>query len=123
MCHVPPVSRAQGEQVLASSRLVTSIWRRAVQPRRPPLRLEVGGLPWQFDERQARPAYDDLIRTDSRRSFEPSAGTERNIVVLVDTIPAHPDAPHQLSILVQRHAARKDLGTILQAGDVRITTF
>jgi hypothetical protein len=81
--------------------------------------LEVSRIPGEFDIRQAcaiiiSSLYHDLITAYGQRGFKPCTGSECDVVILVDTVPAHPDSSYQLSVFVQRDAAGKDLGAILE---------
>src|SRR5438128_629941 len=90
-------------------------------------RLEVSRIPGEFDKRQAcitiSSPYHDLIRAYSQRGFKSCTGPERHVIVLVDTVPAHPCASYQLPVFVQGDAASKDLGAVLEACDIASTTL
>ena len=86
-------------------------------------RLKVSRIPREFDKWQARVPYHDLIRAYGRRGCKPLTGPERHVVVLVDTVPAHPSASYQLPVFVQGDAASKDLGAVLEACDIASTTL
>src|SRR2546421_11133183 len=63
-------------------------------------RLKVSRIPGEFDKWQARVSYHNLIRAYSQRGFKPCTGSERDVVILVDTITAHPYASYQLPVFV-----------------------
>ena len=84
--------------------------------------LEVSRIPGEFDIRQAcaiiiSSLYHDLITAYGQRGFKPCTGSECDVVVLVDTVPADPDSSYQLSVFEQRDAAGKDLGATLEASN------
>src|SRR3989442_197137 len=68
----------------------------------------------EFQERQTHTTDEYLIGTDCRRGRETVTTRRRNQIVLIHAVAADADAAHQHSILVQRHAARKNLNTVRQ---------
>src|SRR5437016_9287116 len=68
----------------------------------------------EFQKRQAHPADENLIGTDCGRRREAVGPSTCNQIVLIHAVATDPDAADQHSILIQRHAARKNLNTIRQ---------
>src|SRR5438132_9882413 len=68
----------------------------------------------EFQKRQAHPTDENLIGTDRGRGGEAVTTRSRNQIVLIHAVATDADAANQHSILVQRHAARKNLNAVGQ---------
>src|SRR5437667_10567088 len=70
--------------------------------------------PRKFQERQSHTTDEYLIGTDRGGGGESVTTRSRNQIVLIHAVATDADAANQHAILVERHAARKNLNTVGQ---------
>ena len=73
----------------------------------------------KFQKRQTHTTDEYLIGTDRRRRREAVTTGSRNQIILIHAVATDADAADQHSILVERHAARKNLNTVRQVWNRR----